>query len=399
MKNVSINHQPSFSAKSSITDLNEFVYSTNHALDVNITGSIVTGDINLAEVGGSPIALGQTTMSGSFPVTIASNQSTLPISGTVIANAGTGNFSTNVTQIAGNSVATAASGIQKIGLTDGSGNAITSTAGALDVNATFSGTVNSAPTYKYDPTDALENPKYGKVNSGTLQQEIMAVPYNSSLTEIGTALDPIQVSLANTGSNATAVTVDGSGGTFPISGTIAVTQSTSPWIIAGGGTAGSAASGVVSIQGIASMTPVQVSQSTASNLNATVVQSTGSNLHAVIDSGTITTITNPVTVMATNLSTNIAQINGSTVQTGHGTATGALRVELPTDGTGVIAAVTAITNALPVGTNSIGKISDITTSVTPGTAATNLGKPRTPDIVLGIRGLCPYSLEMILSQL
>lgn len=46
--------------------------------------------------------------------------------------------------------------------------------------------------------------------------------------------------------------------------------------------------------------------------------------------------------------------------TGSGTATGALRVELPTNGTGVIAtvgAVTAITNALPAGTNAIGKLS------------------------------------------
>lgn len=45
--------------------------------------------------------------------------------------------------------------------------------------------------------------------------------------------------------------------------------------------------------------------------------------------------------------------------TGSGTATGALRVELPTNGTGVIAtvgAVTAITNALPAGSNAIGKL-------------------------------------------
>lgn len=72
--------------------------------------------------------------------------------------------------------------------------------------------------------------------------------------------------------------------------------------------------------------------------------------------------------------------------TGSGTATGALRVELPTNGTGVIAtvgAVTAITNALPAGTNAIGKLAansgvdigdvDIT-SLVPGTADVNLGK-------------------------
>lgn len=93
------------------------------------------------------------------------------------------------------------------------------------------------------------------------------------------------------------------------------------------------------------------------------------------------------------------------IAAGAGTAATALRVELPTDGTGVIAtvgavtaitnpvhvitdsgtitAVTAITNALPAGTNAIGKlaansavdIGDVdVTSVVPGTAATNLGK-------------------------
>jgi hypothetical protein len=57
-----------------------------------------------------------------------------------------------------------------------------------------------------------------------------------------------------------------------------------------------------------------------------------------------------------NVNANIA---GTDMVSGSGTATGALRVELPTNGTGVIAtvgAVTAITNALPAGTNGIGKL-------------------------------------------
>jgi hypothetical protein len=52
--------------------------------------------------------------------------------------------------------------------------------------------------------------------------------------------------------------------------------------------------------------------------------------------------------------------------TGSGTSTGALRVELPTNGTGVV--------GLNTGSNTIGSIASITTSVVPGTAATNLGK-------------------------
>jgi hypothetical protein len=48
-------------------------------------------------------------------------------------------------------------------------------------------------------------------------------------------------------------TVTGSGGTFP------VTQSTSPWIVAGGGTAGTPGTAVLTVQGVGSGTPVPVS--------------------------------------------------------------------------------------------------------------------------------------------
>ena len=99
---------------------------------------------------------------------------------------------------------------------------------------------------------------------------------------------------------------------------------------------------------------------------------------------------------ATVSASNALKTDGSAVTqpvsyatTGSGTATGALRVELPTNGTGVIAtvgAVTAITNALPAGSNAIGKLAansgvdigdvDVTTvgTITPGTGATSLGK-------------------------
>lgn len=70
--------------------------------------------------------------------------------------------------------------------------------------------------------------------------------------------------------------------------------------------------------------------------------------------------------------------NGTTPVTGSGTATGALRVELPTNGTGIV--------GLAAGTNAIGKLAansgvdigdvDVTTvgTITPGTGATALGK-------------------------
>lgn len=94
----------------------------------------------------------------------------------------------------------------------------------------------------------------------------------------------------------------------------AVTQGTSPWVVAGGGTAGSAATGVVTVQGIASMTPVQVSQATASNLNATVVgtgtfavqaaQSGTWNIGTVTTVSTVTAVTTVSTVTAVTSITN-----------------------------------------------------------------------------------------------
>lgn len=101
-----------------------------------------------------------------------------------------------------------------------------------------------------------------------------------------------------------------------VTGTVAVTQS-GTWdevgindsgnviTVDGSGTAGAAAAGVVTVQGVASMTPVQVGDNSAS------------------------------------LSVDW---NGTQPVTGSGTATGALRVELPTNGTGVVGLIAGNTN-------------------------------------------------------
>ena len=52
------------------------------------------------------------------------------------------------------------------------------------------------------------------------------VPINSAGTEIMTSAAPAQVSLANTGANATAIKVDGSAATQPVSGTVTAAQAT-----------------------------------------------------------------------------------------------------------------------------------------------------------------------------
>lgn len=115
---------------------------------------------------------------------------------------------------------------------------------------------------------------------------------------------------------------------------------------------------------------------TASSDLATINSNTDSL--AVVGGGTEATA---LRVTLANNSTGVLSVddNGSSLTvdyatTGSGTATGALRVELPTNGTGVLAS-----------------IGSITSSIVPGTGATNLGKaedaPHTSGDV-GVMALC-----------
>lgn len=162
--------------------------------------------------------------------------------------------------------------------------------------------------------------------------------------------------------------------------------------VAGGSSSSSGTdANVASIGGNVITTTVPVSGT------VTVTDGAGA-LNVIVDSGTVTAvtaITNPVTV--------------TSAQTGSGTATGAIRVELPTNGTGIV--------GLAAGTNGIGKLTanagvtigavevaaaqtlatvttvgtvsllSNTTALTPGTAATNLGKAEDAAISSGDTGV------------
>lgn len=87
-----------------------------------------------------------------------------------------------------------------------------------------------------------------------------------------------------------------------ITGTVGVTQSTSPWVVTGSGTAGTAATGVVTIQGIAAMTKLLVTPDSVA--------------------------------LPANQSVNVSQINGITPLMGNGTTgTGSQRVTIASDNT------------------------------------------------------------------
>jgi hypothetical protein len=124
-----------------------------------------------------------------------------------------------------------------------------------------------------------------------------------STAPTGVAANPLQVSLANHGANATAVKVDGSAVTQPVSGTVTANAGSGTMAVSAAalplpsgastsakqpalGTAGTASTDVLTVQGIASMTALKVDLS-ATTANATAVKVDASATTQPI-SGTVT---------------------------------------------------------------------------------------------------------------
>ena len=341
---------------------------------VNPSGSIYAAQMDLASVGGTSVALGQAAMAASIPVVIANNQGAVPVSqsgtwtvqpgntanttpwlatinqggnsaavtganalkvdGSAVTQPVSGTVTANLGTL--NGAATAANqtnASQKTQIVDGSGNVIASTsnnlnvqcancsgagASAVDEASYTAGSSVFAPTGGFFQTTAttgpLTNGQQG-MQQMTAYRAGMVNLRNAAGTEVGTAASPLQVSLANTGSNATNIAINeaqingvtplmgnGTTGTGSLRVTIASdnTANSNPWLVTGSGTAGSAAAGVVTIQGIASMTKLLVTPD----------------------------------ALPANQSTNVAQINAVTPLMGNGTTgTGSLRVTIASDNT------------------------------------------------------------------
>ncbi len=175
----------------------------------------------------------------------------------------------------------------------------------------------------------------------------------------------LAVDLTNTGANATAIKVDGSAVTQPVSAaslplpTGAATAAKQPAL----GTAGSASSDVITIQGIASMTAVKVDGSAVTQpVSGTVTANAGTNLNtsalALESGGNLATVAGAV------------RAEDAASSDGH-TGIGALAVRKATpantsgaDGdyeflqmsVGRLWTSATIDAALPAGTNAIGKL-------------------------------------------
>lgn len=338
------------------------------AINVNLAGSAGTIDSNITEIGGAPITLGQKTMANSLPVVIASDQAPFVVS--------------DIEDGSGDSIMDAANDAMRVNIVaGGAGNGA-----ILDfVTPTIGATV-----FDYTNSNPLgvvlrdTNGDYVSVGGGT-QYAIDTVAGAADVGNLALVVrDDVLTTLTPADGDYTQMRTTSTGRLW----TSAVIDTALPAGTNSIGTLG-ANSGI----DIGDVTVNNASGAAAVNIqdggnSITVDQPTGSNLHTVIDSGTLTAVTSitnalpagnnvighvitdtgsttavtgTVTVTATNLSTNIAQVNGATVNVGTGAAsTGTQRVTTSTDSTiGTVTTVSAIT---AVGT------------ITPGTAASSLGK-------------------------
>lgn len=147
------------------------------------------------------------------------------------------------------------------------------------------------------------------------------------------------------------VPVDGSGVTQPVSGTVSTTPPAN-----------------------ASTNLAQVAGATTATGNGTAA---GALRVALPTDGTgvvgLSTGANVIGSLAANQSVNVAQVAGATVAQGHGTAATALRVELPTDGTGtvVLAAGAATIGALTANqSTNVAQINGVTPLMGAGISGT-----------------------------
>lgn len=148
----------------------------------------------------------------------------------------------------------------------------------------------------------------GTVNQGTVG---IALPASGGPVAGGTSTNPIRVDPTGTTTQPVSGTVTANAGTNLNTSSLLTTTAHD----AAFGTAGTADSQVRTIQGIASMTPVQVSQSGTWNI------------------GAVTTLP----ALPSNQSVNVAQMNGVATSMGNGASgTGTQRVTIANDSTGTM---------------------------------------------------------------
>lgn len=217
---------------------------------------------------------------------------------------------------------------QKTQIVDGSGNVIASTSNNLNVQcancsgsgasaadeATFTaGTSVFAPSGGFFQTtatsNALTNGQQGQVQM-TASRSFFTNLRNAAGTEVGTSTTPLQVTLANTGANTNKILVTPDSVALPANQSVNVAQ------LAG----------------------------TTTDVNSGVKSAGTLRVVLATDQPALTNkllVTPDSVALPNNQSVNVSQINGVTPLMGNGaTGTGAIRVSIANDSTGIVALTT-----------------------------------------------------------
>ena len=279
--------------------------------------------VNLTEVAGTAITLGQTTMSMSLPVAIASDQSTLPISAASLPlPTGAATAANQATEISSlSTIATNTTGVS-------------TAANQTAVQSAIGSSASTAVTIQGSVSGVAVPVSLGSVPLPTGAATAANQTNGSQKTQI---VDGSGNVIAST-SNALNVQVENFPATQPVSGTVTANQGTagiSPWlqnITEIGGTAlalgQTTMSASIPVAIASDQSPVTVAQSTAANLNATVVQGTAANLNATVVQGTAANLKASVnlndgsgtSISSTSNALNVHVQNTSIPQTIAGTA-------------------------------------------------------------------------------
>ena len=333
--------------------------TANAGTNLNTSSLALESGGNLASLNTKTPALGQATMTNSRPVVIASNQSSIPVSGTfyqatqpvsgsvsvssgtVTANAGTNLNTSSLALESGGNLAGINSKLPALGAAVKTSSIPVNIASdqTVPVSGSISVLGGNANAVKVDGSSVTQ-PISGTVtaNAGT------NLNTSSLALESGGNLAGINGKLPNLGIAAKAYSVPvniASDQTVPVSGSIGI--SSLPAIPAGTNAIGSITN-----------TSFVVSQTTAGNLNATVVQGSASNLNATVVQGT-----------ASNLKATALVSDGTNTAAVKAASTAALAADP--------ALVVSVSPNTPIkldaGTNAIGSITNSAFTANQSTAA------------------------------
>jgi hypothetical protein len=409
--------------------------STSNALDVNIKsgaatglaqGSTTSGQLGSLTMGAVTTSAPSYTTAQTSPISLDTSGN-LRITGTVAATQ-SGNWTARLADGSGNALSSILAGSLRglsVTVIDSGGNQVSSFGGSGGTASAFgstfpSGASSGTAVGGYDGTN-MQGFRVvdADTSGGTFYAMATNAVFRASGTpvEAGTSSNPWNVVFpsaqsvnATLGAETTKII-----GTVNVaaSQTIAVTQATASSLNAQ--VVGAAASGAskagnpVQVGGVFNTTQPTVTNGQAVEAQYTArgaaIVGTGTDVfHVTVDSVPSTTVT------ATNLSTNIAQMNGVTVTMGNGVSgTGVQRVTIASDSTGQVALaagsatigslaanqsvnVAQINGVTPLmgngasgtgaarvtiandSTGILASIGSITSSIVPGTGATNLGK-------------------------